>query len=236
MTPPPDIDHDVIHPWHSPLLTQAGFIVLHGNIFKSAIMKTSVIDTEFRQRFLSDPEHPGIVDLKAIVFDGPEDYHRRIEDPDLGVDARSMLIIRYSGPIAYPGGPEVVNMQPPARLIQDGVETLPTMGDGRQSGTSGSPSILNVSPEAAIGGGLAFVHTGDIVRLDLKNRRVDLLISDDEMAARQAAWTPPTLHNQTPWEEIYRASTGQHDTGVCLEMATAYINIIQERGEARDSH
>lgn len=236
MTPPPDVDHDVVHPWHQPLRSKAGFIVLRGNIFNCAIMKTSVIDTEFQQRFLSDPEHPGIVDLKAIVFDGPEDYHRRIEDPDLGANAHSILIIRYCGPIAYPGGPEVVNMQPPARLIQDGVETLPTMGDGRQSGTSGSPSILNVSPEAAIGGGLALVHTGDIVRLDLKNRRVDLLISHDEMATRRAEWTPPTLHHQTPWEEIYRASTGQHDTGACLEMATAYINIIQERGEARHSH
>lgn len=236
MTPPPDIDHDVIRPWQRPLRSNAGFIVMKGNIFDSAIMKTSVIDTEFHKRFLSDPEHPGIVDLKAIVFEGPEDYHQRIENPDLGADAHCMLIIRNCGPIGYPGGAEVVNMQPPARLIQQGVATLPTMGDGRQSGTSGSPSILNVSPEAAIGGGLALVNTGDTVRLDLNNRRVDLLVSDDELAARQAAWKPPALHHQTPWQEIYRASTGQHATGACLELATAYIDIIINRGEARHSH
>lgn len=236
LDPSPDIDHDVIRPWQHPLRENAGFIVLRGNIFDSAIMKTSVIDTEFQQRFLSDPEHPGIVELKAIVFEGPEDYHQRIDDSDLGVDGHSILIIRNSGPIAYPGGAEVVNMQPPARLIQQSVETLPTMGDGRQSGTSGSPSILNVSPEAAIGGGLALLKTGDIIRLDLKNRRVDVLITDEEMTQRRAAWKPPMLHHQTPWEEIHRMTTGQHDTGACLELATAYINIIETRGESRHSH
>lgn len=232
----PQADGEVIRPYQAPLKEAAGYVVLTGNLFDSAVMKISVIDEDFRRRFLSDPEHPDQVDLKAIVFEGPEDYHARIEDPDLGVDDKSLLVIRNCGPIGYPGGPEVVNMQPPASFISRGLTTLPTMGDGRQSGTSASPSILNVTPEAAIGGGLAFLKTGDIVRLDLKRRRVDLLVSEDELARRKAAWRAPELMNMTPWEEIYRSMVGQHGTGVCLEPATLYLDIIRQRGESRNNH
>jgi dihydroxy-acid dehydratase len=232
----PMADGEVIRSYQAPLKPAAGYVVLTGNLFDSAVMKISVIDEQFRQRYLSDPEHPHRVDLKAIVFEGPEDYHARIEDPDLGVDDKSLLVIRNCGPIGYPGGPEVVNMQPPASFISRGLSTLPTMGDGRQSGTSASPSILNVTPEAAIGGGLAFLETGDIVRLDLDQRRVDLLVSDEEFARRKAAWRPPELVNMTPWEEIYRSMVGQHGTGACLEPATLYLDIIRQRGESRNNH
>ncbi|HWL30292.1 MAG TPA: IlvD/Edd family dehydratase [Burkholderiaceae bacterium] len=232
----PQADGEVIRSYRAPLKPAAGYVVLTGNLFDSAVMKISVIDEQFRQRYLSDPEHPDQVDLKAIVFEGPEDYHARIEDPGLGVDDKSLLVIRNCGPIGYPGGPEVVNMQPPASFISRGLTTLPTMGDGRQSGTSASPSILNVTPEAAIGGGLAFLQTGDIVRLDLKHRRVDLLVSDEEFARRKAAWQPPELVNMTPWEEIYRSMVGQHGTGACLEPATLYLDIIRQRGESRNNH
>lgn len=232
----PAIDHAVIRPYNAPLRPIAGFIVLRSNFFESAIIKTSVIDAEFFDRYLSDPDHPGMVYLDAVVFDGPEDYHQRIEDPGLNITERSLLIIRYCGPVGYPGGPEVVNMQPPARLIKHGVKTLPTLGDGRQSGTSASPSILNVSPEAAIGGGLAFIKTGDKLRLDLNQRRVDLLISDEVMAQRRAAWESPPRVNQTPWEEIYRQTVGQHSTGACMEPATLFLDILKLRGEARHSH
>jgi dihydroxy-acid dehydratase len=232
----PRADGEVIRAYEAPLKEAAGYVVLSGNLFDSAVMKVSVIDEEFRRRFLSDPEHPDQVDLKAIVFEGPEDYHARIEDPDLGVDDKSLLVIRNCGPIGYPGGAEVVNMQPPASLISRGLTTLPTMGDGRQSGTSASPSILNVTPEAAVGGGLAFLKTGDTVRLDLKRRRVDLLISDEEFAQRKAAWHPPELLNMTPWEEIQRSMVGQLGTGGCLEPATSYLDIIRQRGESRNNH
>jgi dihydroxyacid dehydratase/phosphogluconate dehydratase len=173
---------------------------------------------------------------KAIVFEGPEDYHARIEDPDLGCDEHSVLVVRNCGPVGYPGSAEVVNMQPPATLLAKGVETLPTLGDGRQSGTSGSPSILNVSPEAATGGGLALLKTGDRIRIDLIKRKVDLLLPEGEIKARQAAWKQPDLQNQTPWEQIYRSMVGQLGTGACLEPATLYLNIIETRGEARDNH
>ncbi|PLC48236.1 dihydroxy-acid dehydratase [Pollutimonas subterranea] len=229
-------DRDVIRKYQSPLLDDAGYIVLSGNLFDSAVIKISVIDAEFRARFLSDPAHPNVVDLKAVVFEGPEDYHDRIENPDLGVDEMTLLVIRNCGPVGYPGGAEVVNMQPPASLISRGIETLPTMGDGRQSGTSASPSILNVTPEAAIGGGLALLNTGDMIRIDLNNCRVDLLVSDEELAQRKAAWVKPQLVNQTPWEEIYRGMVGQHATGACLEPATAYLDVIQKRGESRNNH
>lgn len=229
-------DRDVIRQYQSPLMDDAGYIVLSGNLFDSAVMKTSVIDAEFRARFLSDPVHPNVVDLKAVVFEGPEDYHERIEDPDLGVDEMTLLVIRNCGPIGYPGGAEVVNMQPPASLISRGIETLPTMGDGRQSGTSASPSILNVTPEAAIGGGIALINTGDMIRIDLNACRVDLLVSDEEFAQRRAAWVPPQLANQTPWEEMYRGMVGQHGSGACLEPATAYLDILQQRGESRNNH
>jgi dihydroxy-acid dehydratase len=229
-------DRDVIRSYAAPMKEKAGFVVLSGNLFDNAVMKVSVIDPEFRARFLSDPAAPDVFEGKAIVFEGPEDYHARIEDPALGVDERSILVIRNCGPVGYPGSAEVVNMQPPAALMKAGVTALPTMGDGRQSGTSGSPSILNVSPEAAVGGGLALLRTGDRVRLDLNARRVDVLIPDDELAARRAAWTPPALDHKTPWEEIYRSMVGQLGTGACLEPATLYLNIIEERGESRHSH
>ena len=205
-----EADHDVIREYQTPLRESAGYIVLSGNLFDSAVIKTSVIDENFRKRFLSDPQHPNVVDLKAIVFEGPEDYHERIESPDLGVDEMSLLVIRNCGPVGYPGGAEVVNMQPPASLMAKGIDTLPTMGDGRQSGTSASPSILNVTPEAVVGGGLALINTGDMIRIDLNNCRVDLLVTEDEFARRKAAWVKPVLLNQTPWEEISRSMVGQH--------------------------
>lgn len=231
-----EADHDVIREYQTPLRESAGYIVLSGNLFDSAVIKTSVIDENFRKRFLSDPQHPNVVDLKAIVFEGPEDYHERIESPDLGVDEMSLLVIRNCGPVGYPGGAEVVNMQPPASLMAKGIDTLPTMGDGRQSGTSASPSILNVTPEAVVGGGLALINTGDMIRIDLNNCRVDLLVTEDEFARRKAAWVKPVLLNQTPWEEISRSMVGQHGTGACLEPATLYLDIIQQRGESRNNH
>ena len=232
----PPVDHEVIRPYAHPLKESAGFAVLSGNLFDAAVMKLSVIDPEFRDRFLADPDHPNVFEGKAVVFEGPEDYHERIEDPALGVDAHSILVIRNCGPVGYPGGAEVVNMQPPAALLKAGVHTLPTMGDGRQSGTSGSPSILNVSPEAAVGGGLALLHSGDKVRIDLNSRKVDVLLPPGELEARRAAWHKPELKHMTPWEEISRSMVGQHSTGACLEPATLYLNIIEERGESRNNH
>ncbi len=236
LAPVQEPDREVIRAWETPLKPAAGYVVMTGNLFDSAVMKASVIDPAFRARFLSDPAHPNVFEGRAVVFEGPEDYHARIEDPALGVDEHSLLVIRNCGPIGYPGGAEVVNMQPPAALLKRGIDALPTMGDGRQSGTSGSPSILNVSPEAAVGGGLALLRSGDPVRIDLNTRRVDLLVSDAELAARRAAWTPPKLENQTPWEEIYRSMAGQQGTGACLEPATLYLDILETRGEARHNH
>ena len=230
------VDREVIRAYGEPMKESAGFAVLSGNLFDGAVMKISVIDPEFRARFLSDPAHPNVFEGKAVVFEGPEDYHDRIEDPALGVTERSVLVIRNCGPVGYPGGAEVVNMQPPAALLKSGVHTLPTMGDGRQSGTSGSPSILNVAPEAAVGGGLALLHTGDTLRIDLNTRKVDVMIPEAEFAARRAAWTKPILENKTPWEEISRSMVGQHDTGACLEPATLYLDIVATRGESRDNH
>lgn len=230
--PPPD--REVIRAHATPLRAHAGFAIMSGNIFDNAVMKLSVIDESFRRRFLADP--PGVFEGKVVVFEGPEDYHARIEDPALAIDERTVLVIRNCGPVGYPGSAEVVNMQPPAALIRAGVETLPTMGDGRQSGTSGSPSILNVSPEAAVGGGLALLKSGDPIRIDLNTRRVDVLIPEAELAARRAAWQPPTLPNKTPWEEIQRAMIGQLGTGACLEPATLYLNILETRGESRHNH
>jgi xylonate dehydratase len=232
----PEPDREVIRPYNRPLKEAAGYVVMSGNLFDSAVMKISVIDQDFRRRFLSNPEHPNVFEGKAIVFEGPEDYHERIEDPDLGCDEQSVLIIRNCGAVGYPGSAEVVNMQPPARLLKQGIQALPTMGDGRQSGTSGSPSILNVSPEAAVGGGLALLKTGDKIRIDLNNRKVDVMLPAGELEARRAAWKPPALKHQTPWEEIYRSMVGQLGTGGCLEPATLYINVIEARGEARNNH
>jgi dihydroxy-acid dehydratase len=218
------------------MMAAAGYVVMSGNLFDSAVMKISVIDQDFRRRFLSNPARPNVFEGKAIVFDGPEDYHHRIEDPDLGVEEQSVLIIRNCGPVGYPGSAEVVNMQPPASLLNRGITTLPTMGDGRQSGTSGSPSILNVSPEAAVGGGLALLKTGDRIRIDLNNRKVDVLLPSGELEARRAAWKAPKLVNTTPWEEIYRSMVGQLGTGACLEPATLYLDVIETRGESRNNH
>jgi dihydroxy-acid dehydratase len=229
-------DREVIRRYAEPLKEAAGYVVMSGNLFDSAVMKISVIDPAFRKRFLSDPEHPDVFEGRAVVFEGPEDYHERIEDPELGVDAQTVLVIRNAGPVGYPGGAEVVNMQPPAALIKQGVDTLPTIGDGRQSGTSASPSILNVSPEAAVGGNLALLQTGDKIRIDLQSRKVDVMISAEELAARRAAWKAPLLQHKTPWEEIYRSMVGQHSTGACLEHATLYLNVIETRGESRHNH
>jgi dihydroxy-acid dehydratase len=232
-------DGDVIRSFANPLVAEAGFLVLRGNLFDSAIMKTSVISAEFRERYLSNPADPNAFEGRAIVFDGPEDYHRRIEDPALDIDERCVLFIRGTGPIGYPGGAEVVNMQPPAALIKRGVHSLPCIGDGRQSGTSGSPSILNASPEAAAGGGLALLQTGDRVRIDLNRGTANILVSDEELARRRAALAAgggyPVPESQTPWQELYRATVGPHATGACLEMAIRYRDLAG-RFVPRHSH
>ena len=230
---------DVIRPYAKPLKPQAGFKVLHGNLFDSAIMKTSVISEEFRQRYLSDPKHPNAFEGRAVVFDGPEDYHRRIEDPALGIDEHSILFMRGTGPIGYPGSAEVVNMQPPAALIKKGVTALACVGDGRQSGTSGSPSILNASPEAAAGGGLALLKTGDRVRIDLNKGTADILISEAELTARRAALAGNGGYrypqSQTPWQEIQRAMVDQLGSGMVLEPAVKYQRVAQ-KSVPRDNH
>ncbi|MBO6601878.1 MULTISPECIES: IlvD/Edd family dehydratase [Paracoccaceae] len=224
------LDRDVIRPVDDPLRDNAGFLVLSGNLFDSALMKTSVISEDFRARFLKD----GVFEARAVVFEGPEDYHDRINDASLGIDETSILFIRNVGCVGYPGSAEVVNMQPPDALIQAGIRHLPTVGDGRQSGTSESPSILNASPEAVVGGGLALLQTGDPVRLDLNAGTLDCTIAADEWRARRAAWTPPELEHQTPWQEIYRTHVGQLAQGGCLELATAYQRIA--RVLPRDNH
>ena len=222
----------VIRPYNEPLKAAAGFRVLHGNLFDSAIMKTSVISDEFRERYLSDPKDPDAFEGPAVVFDGPEDYHRRIEDPALGIDEHTVLFMRGAGPIGYPGSAEVVNMQPPAALIKCGITSLPCLGDGRQSGTSGSPSILNASPEAADGGGLALLKTGDRVRIDLKKGTADMLLSAEELAERRAALKknggyhyPPS---QTPWQEIQREMVDQLADGMVLEPAIKFQRVAQK--------
>src|SRR3954447_1199484 len=194
---PVEIDREVIRAYDKPMKERAGFAVLSGNLFAGAVMKVSVIDKAFRDRFLSDPDKPNVFEGRAIVFEGPEDYHDRLDDPSLGIDEHSILVIRNCGPVGYPGSAEVVNMQPPAALLKRGVDALPTMGDGRQSGTSGSPSILNVAPESVVGGGLALLQTGDKVRIDLNSRKVDVLIPEADLAARRKAWKAPELKNLT---------------------------------------
>ncbi len=234
------LDDDVIRSYDNPLVKDAGFIVLRGNLFDSAIMKTSVISPAFRERYLSNPDDPEAFEGRAIVFDGPEDYHHRIDDPALGIDADCLLFIRGAGPIGYPGAAEVVNMQPPSELIKRGIDSLPCIGDGRQSGTSGSPSILNASPEAAAGGGLALLRTGDRVRMDLRQGRVDVLIGDDALQQRRAAlaaaggFAMPA--SQTPWQEIQRGLVDQLSDGMVLKPAVAYQRIAQTRGLPRDNH
>ncbi len=233
---PVDVDRDVIRAYGQPMKERAGFIVLSGNLFDAGIMKISVVDEQFRNRFLADPAHPNMFEGHAVIFEGPEDYHDRIEDPALGIDEHSILVIRNCGPVGYPGSAEVVNMQPPASLLKRGINDLPTMGDGRQSGTSGSPSILNISPEAVVGGGLALLQNGDRLRIDLNERSVNVLIPEAELTARRRAWSAPHVENKTPWEEIFRSMVGQMSTGACLEPATLYLNIVEERGESRHSH
>jgi len=227
-------DRAVIRPYADPLRENAGFIVLTGNLFDSALMKTSVISPDFRQRFLSEPGNEGVHEARAIVFEGPEDYHDRINDPALGIDENCILFIRNVGCVGYPGSAEVVNMQPPDALLKQGINHLPTVGDGRQSGTSESPSILNASPESVVGGGLAYLQTGDRVRLHLNAGRMDALVDPAEWQARKEAWVPPVLECQTPWEEIYRKEVGQLDKGGCLELATAYQRVRQTM--PRDNH
>jgi dihydroxy-acid dehydratase len=219
------LDQSVIKTYESPLKKDAGFMVVSGNLFSSALVKTSVISDEFRKRYLSSPGSEGCFTARAIVFDGPEDYRKRINDPALAVDADCMLVVRGTGPVAYPGSAEVVNMTPPDYVLKQGVRMLPCMGDGRQSGTSDTPSILNASPESAVGGNLAILQTGDSVKVDLKNRRVDVLISDDEIARRRAALPPSALQSDSPWQEIYRAHVGQLETGGCFEFAVKYHDL-----------
>jgi len=218
-------DREVILPYDAPVRERAGFVVLRGNLFDFAIMKTSVISEDFRARYLSEPGREGVFEAKAVVFDGSDDYHHRINDPALEVDERSILVIRGSGPIGWPGSAEVVNMQPPDALIQRGIASLPTLGDGRQSGTSDSPSILNASPESAAGGGLGWLRTGDTIRIDLNAGRCDALVGEAEIARRKAEGPPPVPESHTPWEEIYREKTGQLVDGAVLEMAVKYRGV-----------
>ena len=233
-------DERVIRRFEQPLKEAAGFSVLRGNLFDSAIMKLSVISPEFRERYLSDPADPDAFEGPVVVFDGPEDYHARIDDPALGIDERTLLIMRGAGPIGYPGAAEVVNMRPPAQLIQKGIHALPCIGDGRQSGTSGSPSILNASPEAAAGGGLALLRTGDRVRIDLRKGTANMLVSDDELARRRAeleaagGFAYPA--SQTPWQEMQRRDVGQAETGAVLEPAVKYQKLAQTIGVPRHNH
>jgi dihydroxy-acid dehydratase len=234
------LDSDVIRPFSDPLLENAGFTVLRGNLFDSAIMKTSVISEEFRDRYLSNPDDPDAFEGTAVVFDGPEDYHARIDDPATNVDEESVLFIRGVGPVGYPGAAEVVNMRPPAALIRAGVHTLPCAGDGRQSGTSGSPSILNAAPEAAVNGGLALLQSGDKVRIDLRACTADMLVDDDELARRRDALEEAGGYaypeSQTPWQEIQRAYVGQVDGGAILEGMEEYRELAQRIGVPRHNH
>jgi dihydroxy-acid dehydratase len=233
-------DTDVIRPFTAPLKKDAGFIVLRGNLFDSAIMKTSVISDEFRMRYLNDPAHPDMFEGRAIVFDGPEDYHARIDDPALAMDEHCLLVMRGAGVIGYPGAAEVVNMRPPDYLIKRGITVLPCIGDGRQSGTSASPSILNASPEAAAGGALGILKTGDRLRIDMRKGTADILISDDELAERrrtlEAAGGFKYPASQTPWQEIQRGLTDQLGDGMVLKPAVKYQKVAETFGIPRDNH
>ncbi|MGA8970204.1 MAG: IlvD/Edd family dehydratase [Pseudolabrys sp.] len=235
----PSKDADVIKPYKAPMKKQAGFKVLKGNLFDSAIMKTSVISEEFRERFLSNPKDKNAFEGRAVVFEGPEDYHHRIDDPSLKIDEYTLLFMRGAGPIGYPGSAEVVNMQPPAALIKNGVTSLPCIGDGRQSGTSGSPSILNASPEAAANGGIALLKTGDRVRIDLGKGTADILVSKAELSRRRAALIKHGGYeypaSQTPWQEIQRGMVDQLADGMVLKPAVKYQRVAQ-KNVARDNH
>ena len=233
-------DRDVIKPYDEPMQAQAGFLNFKGNIFDSAIMKTWVITDEFRKRYLSNKKDPNAFEGRAIVFDGPEDYHHRIDDPKLEIDEHCVLFIRGVGPVGYPGAAEVVNMRPPAYLLKKGINALPCIGDGRQSGTSGSPSILNASPEAATGGGLALLKTGDKVRIDLNKRTANVLVSAEELAKRradlQAKGGYKYPESQTPWQEIQRGMVDELANGMVLKPAVKYQRIHEKKGLPRDNH
>ncbi|HEY2425648.1 MAG TPA: IlvD/Edd family dehydratase [Pseudolabrys sp.] len=232
-------DPDIIKPYNEPMKKHAGFKVLKGNLFDSAIMKTSVISEEFRERYLSNPKDKNAFEGRAVVFEGPEDYHHRIDDPSLKIDEHTLLFMRGAGPIGYPGSAEVVNMQAPTALIKKGITSLPCIGDGRQSGTSGSPSILNASPEAAANGGLALLKTGDRVRIDLRKGTADILISKAELSRRRAAllrrggFQYPA--SQTPWQEIQRGMVDQLADGMVLKPAVKYQRVAQ-KSVPRDNH
>jgi dihydroxy-acid dehydratase len=231
---------DVIRPFDKPLKLKAGFIVMRGNLFESAIMKTSVISDEFSKRYLSNPRDPDAFVGRAVVFDGPEDYHAKIDDPALAITEQDILVMRGTGPVGYPGAAEVANMRPPAYLILRGVTCLPCIGDGRQSGTSGSPSILNASPEAAAGGNLALLQTGDRIRIDLREASVNVLISEVELANRRAALARAGGYHypasQTPWQAMQREVVGPLATGAILEGTERYQRIDRTFGVPRDNH
>ena len=231
-----NVNRDVIKSYENQLSHNAGFIVMKSNFFSSAVMKTSVISSEFRERYLSNKDNLNIFEVKAVVFEGPEYYHARINDDNLNIDENSILIIRGCGPVGYPGSAEVVNMQPPDKLLKKGINTLPTLGDGRQSGTSESPSILNVSPESAVGGDLLIIKTGDKIKIDLNDSRIDLLVSNEEIKKRKENTKLPILENQTPWQEISRKMVGQLETGSCLETETVFLDITNTKGMPRHSH
>ena len=218
-------DREVIRPFAEPLKERAGFLVLKGNLFDFAIMKMSVVSEEFRSRYLSEPGNEGVFEGRAVVFDGSEDYHKRINDPDLGIDERTILVIRGAGPIGWPGSAEVVNMQPPDALLKQGIRSLPTIGDGRQSGTADSPSILNASPESAAGGGLAWLRNGDIIRIDFNQGRCDMLVAEEEIARRKGDGVPAVPPDATPWQRIYRRSVTQLSDGAVLDGAADFRDI-----------
>ena len=221
-------DREMICSYDKPLIERAGFMVLKGNLFDFAVMKTSVISPEFRKRYLARKGAENIFEGRAVVFDGSDDYHQRINDPALGIDANTILVIRGSGPVGWPGSAEVVNMQPPDALLKQGITSLPTIGDGRQSGTADSPSILNASPESAVGGGLAWLRTGDMIRVDLKAGRCDMLVADDEIAHRRKEGLPPVPETATMWQEIFRATVGQMDSGAVMEPALKYRRVARK--------
>ena len=221
----PEPNHEVIYAYKNPMKEKAGFLVLSGNLFDAALIKTCVVSDEFRERYLAEPGNENVFTSRVIVFEGPEDYRERLNDPSLEIDDSCMLVIRGCGPIGYPGSGEVVNMQPPDVLLKQGIHTLPTMGDGRQSGTSASPSILNIAPESAAGGNLALLETDDKVRVDLNECCVELLVSNEALAKRRENYASPELSHQTPWQEMYRGYVGQLDTGACIEFATKYRDV-----------
>ena len=230
------VNSKVIKTFKKNLSQNAGFLVLRGNFFNSAIMKTSVISDEFKKRYLSDRDRPNSFICKAAVFEGPEDYHKRINSKKLNIDEKSILIIRGCGPIGYPGSAEVVNMQPPDALLKKGVNALPTLGDGRQSGTSESPSILHVSPESAAGGDIGIIKTGDKIKIDLNKKRVDLLISPKEFKKRRSKNKIKIINNQTPWQELSRLTVGQLEDGACIKTRSVYNRIVEKKGTPRHSH